>query len=50
MLDKIFEVAQHEQVVRVKIEVVMLDSTSIKAHTDGTGALKRGPAGVHWQV
>ena len=32
---------QREQLVRVKIEAVSLDSTSIKVHPDGTGALKK---------
>ena len=29
------------QVVRIRIEAVSLDSTSIKVHPDGTGALKK---------
>ena len=41
VLDKMFEELQREQLVRVKIEVVSLDSTSIKVHPDGTGALKK---------
>jgi len=32
---------QLEQVVRIKIEAFALDSTSIKVHPDGTGALKQ---------
>ena len=40
MLDKMFEELQREQVVRIRIEAVSLDSTSIKVHPDGTGALK----------
>jgi hypothetical protein len=32
---------QQAQVVRIKIEAVSLDSTSIKVHPDGTGALKK---------
>jgi hypothetical protein len=28
-------------VVRIRIEAVSLDSTSIKVHPDGTGALKK---------
>ena len=49
VLDKMFEELQREQVVRIKIEAVSLDSTSIKVHPDGTGALKKRPAG-HRQV
>jgi hypothetical protein len=32
---------QTEQIVRIKIEALALDSTSIKVHPDGTGALKK---------
>jgi transposase len=49
VLDKMFEELQREQVVRIRIEAVSLDSTSIKVHPDGTGALKKRPAG-HRQV
>ena len=41
VLDRMFEELQREQVVRIKIEAVSLDSTSIKVHPDGTGALKK---------
>jgi transposase len=41
VLDRVFERLQQEQVVRIKIEAVSLDSTSIKVHPDGTGALKK---------
>jgi len=50
VLDKMFEELQREQVVRIKIEAVSLDSTSIKVHPDGTGALKktaRKPSASH---
>jgi len=36
-----FEELQREQVVRIKIEAVSLDSTGIKVHPYGTGALKK---------
>jgi transposase len=49
VLDKMFEELQREQVVRIRIEAVSLDSTSIKVHPDGTGALKKRTA-VHRQV
>ena len=49
VLDKMFEELQREQVVRIRIEAVSLDSTSIKVHPDGTGALKKRPT-VHRQV
>jgi len=43
VLDKVFEQLQRRQLVRIKIEAVSLDSTSIKVHPDGTGALKKRP-------
>jgi transposase len=41
VLDRKFEELQKAQVVRIRIEAVSLDSTSIKVHPDGTGALKK---------
>ena len=41
VLDRVFEHLQREQIVRVKLEAVSMDSTSIKVHPDGTGALKK---------
>ena len=41
VLDVVFEKLQREQLVRIKIEAVSLDSTIIKVHPDGTGALKK---------
>ena len=41
VLDRVFEQLQQTQVVRIKIEAVSLDSTIIKVHPDGTGALKK---------
>lgn len=49
VLDRVLEQLQQAQVVRIRIEAVSLDSTSIKVHPDGTGALKKRPA-VHRQV
>jgi transposase len=40
-LDKVFEKLQLEQIVRIKIEALGLDSTSVKVHPDGAGALRR---------
>ena len=40
-LDKIFEQLQKERLISIKIEAVSLDSTSVKVHPDGTGALKK---------
>ena len=41
VLDRVFEQLQRAQVVRIKIEAVSLDSTSIKVRPDGTGAQKK---------
>jgi transposase len=40
-LHRIFEHLQREQLISIKIEAVSLDSTSVKVHPDGTGALKK---------
>lgn len=41
VLERVFEKLQMEQIVRVQIEALSLDSTSVKVHPDGTGALKK---------
>lgn len=41
VLDRIFARLQQEQILAIRIEHVCLDSTSIKVHPDGTGALKK---------
>ena len=41
VLDRVFEKLQLEQIVRIWIEAFALDSTSVKVHPDGTGALKK---------
>jgi transposase len=41
VLNRVFEQLQMEQIVRIKIEAFSLDSTSVKVHPDGTGALKK---------
>lgn len=40
VLARVFEAMQALQLVRVKVEVCSLDSTSVKVHPEGTGALK----------
>ena len=40
VLDRLFEELQHQQLIRVRIEAVSLDSTIIKVHPDGTRALE----------
>lgn len=41
VLDQVFEALQKEGIIRVKVEAVSLDSTSVKVHPDGTEALKK---------
>ena len=41
VLDRVFEQLQYNQIIRIKIEAVSLDSTSVKVHPDGTGARKK---------
>ena len=41
VLDRVFEQLQREQIVRIKVEAVKLDSTTVKVHPDGMGALKK---------
>ena len=41
VLDRVFAQLQHAQIVRLKIEAVALDSTAVKVHPDGTGALNK---------
>src|SRR5258708_8030868 len=49
VLDRVFGQLQQARIVRIKIEAVSLDSTMVKVHPDGTGALKKRPAN-HWKV
>ena len=36
VLDRVFENLQREQIVRIKLEAVSMDSTIVKVHPDGT--------------
>ena len=44
VLDRVFAQLQQEQILAIRIEHVCLDSTTIKVHPDGTGALKKRAA------
>ena len=49
VLERVFARLQQEQIIRIKVEAVSLDSTSVRVHPDGPGALKkRSPS--HWKV
>jgi transposase len=41
VMDRIFVRLQREQIIAIKMEAVSLDSTIVKVHPDGTGALKK---------
>lgn len=41
VIEKLFKELQKQQILRIKLEAVSLDSTTIKVHPDGTGALKK---------
>ena len=41
VLDRVFARLQQEQILAIRIEGVCLDSTTVKVHPDGTGALKK---------
>src|SRR5712671_3972958 len=41
VLDRVFARLQSEQIITLKLEAVSLDSTIVKVHPDGTGALKK---------
>lgn len=41
VLERVFAELQTAQIIRVRIEAVSLDSTYVKVHPDGTGALKK---------
>ena len=41
VLDRVFSALQEQQIIQIKIEAMSLDSTIVKVHPDGTGALKK---------
>lgn len=49
VLDRLFDALQKHHMIRVSVDCLGLDSTSVKVHPDGTGALKKRTA-VDWQV
>jgi hypothetical protein len=46
VLARVFDQLQLQRIVRIRIEAFSLDSTSVKVHPDGTGALKNGPPAI----
>lgn len=41
VLERVFEQLSEEGIVKAEMSVVSLDSTTVKVHPDGTGALKK---------
>jgi transposase len=41
VLERVFQALQEHRLIRIRVECVGLDSTSVKVHPDGTGALKK---------
>lgn len=41
VLKRVFEALQLENIIRIKMEAVCIDSTSVRVHPNGTGALKK---------
>ena len=41
VLQRVFEGLQQEGIIQIQVESVCMDSTTVKVHPDGTGALKQ---------
>ena len=41
VLDRVFAALQEDDLINIQVEHVSLDSTAVKVHPDGTGALKK---------
>jgi transposase len=41
VLDRVFVALQERDLINIQVECVSLDSTAVKVHPDGTGALKK---------
>ncbi|MEX2531934.1 MAG: transposase [Gemmatimonadota bacterium] len=44
VLDRVFTALQEEEIIRIRVEALGLDSTIVQVHPDGTGAEKKRPA------
>jgi transposase len=44
VFERVFARPQEENIISIRVEVLSMDSTSIKVHPDGTGALKKRQA------
>ena len=50
VLERVFIALQKEQIVKIRIERISLDSTNIKAHPDAHGAAKKTDSNVSERV
>jgi hypothetical protein len=41
VIDRVFTSLQEKQIVRIRIDVLSMDSTSVKVHPDAAGARKK---------
>ena len=41
VLDRVFTALQEEEIIRIRLEALSLDSTIVQVHPDGTGAEKK---------
>ena len=41
ILDDVFNLLQEADVINIQVDCISLDSTAVKVHPDGTGALKK---------
>jgi transposase len=41
VIERLFERLQNENIIEIRTDVVHIDSTTVKVHPDGTGALKK---------
>jgi transposase len=47
VLDRVFAALQEEEIIRIRLEALSLDSTIVQVHPDGTGAGKKnGPQSI----
>ncbi|SMF63361.1 Transposase [Alteromonadaceae bacterium Bs31] len=49
VLDTVFDVLQQADIINIQVDAVSIDSTSVKVHPDGTGALKKRSA-IHRKI
>ena len=48
VLDRVFTALQEEEIIRIKVEALAMDSTIVLVHPDSTGAEKAAPRRFTW--